>query len=231
MTPSIPIKVYYYYYLTGSNFKSNTYINPKNPFKKDELTIDYDKDSEEEYLEENAEDLISNDTSEENEEDEEEEGKWMVPDGYLSKDEASQEIIENKIENKGKSIMDIIEVRKNYNKPICLSFNNNMDNKHFEMFSSLKCRIYNTKIETNSFPIRVTEQNDSKSKFRYNKSIDTNLESLVKLIHYSQMNKDDIINTITEKYDIPKRALSIFLRDEAIIYRCENSNKVFSLNY
>ena len=74
--------------------KRSSLINPKNPFKKDEYLIDYDKDSEEEFLEENAEDIKSNDNSdneeEKNEDDEEEEGNcWIVPDGHLSADELS----------------------------------------------------------------------------------------------------------------------------------------------
>ena len=56
--------------------------------------IDYDKDSEEEFLEENAEDIKSNENSDEEEkeliEDDEEENKWIVPDGHLSQDEVSE---------------------------------------------------------------------------------------------------------------------------------------------
>jgi len=56
--------------------------------------IDYDKDSEEEFLEENAEDIKSNENSDEEEkelaEDEEEEIRWIVPDGHLSQDEVSE---------------------------------------------------------------------------------------------------------------------------------------------
>lgn len=64
--------------------------------------IDYDKDSEEEFLEENAEDIKSDENSEEEEkellDESEEENKWIVPDGHLSQDEVSE------IENLGNKI-------------------------------------------------------------------------------------------------------------------------------
>lgn len=70
-------------------------ISARNPFKRDDFIIDYDKDSEEEFLEENAEDIKSNENSDVEEEkelveDDEEENKWIVPDGHLSQDEVSE---------------------------------------------------------------------------------------------------------------------------------------------
>ena len=44
--------------------KISNKINPRNPFRKDDLLVDYEKDSEEEYEEENGEDLKSNDGEE-----------------------------------------------------------------------------------------------------------------------------------------------------------------------
>ena len=75
--------------------KRSNLISGRNPFKRDDFLIDYDKDSEEEFLEENAEDIKSNENSDEeekeiNEDDDEEENKWIVPDGHLSQDEVSE---------------------------------------------------------------------------------------------------------------------------------------------
>jgi len=81
------------YKIAFTDKKSNS-ISSRNPFKRDDFMIDYDKDSEEEFLEENAEDIKSNENSDEEEkeivEDDEEENKWIVPDGHLSQDEVSE---------------------------------------------------------------------------------------------------------------------------------------------
>ena len=79
-------------YLEFCDKKSN-FISGRNPFKKDDFFIDYDKDSEEEFLEENAEDIKSVENSDEEEkelDEEEDENKWIVPDGHLSQDEVSE---------------------------------------------------------------------------------------------------------------------------------------------
>jgi hypothetical protein len=121
-----------FYPLKKIGDKTVTKINPKNPFKKDEYVLDYDKDSEEEYMEENAEDLKSQDGS--SEEDEEEESadvneKWIVPDGHFSDEEMSnnkvfedRELYE-KSKDKRKGVMDLLEIRKNFAKPVVVSFN------------------------------------------------------------------------------------------------------------
>ena len=91
--------IYHLFFLEFSE-KTSEKINPRNPFKKDEYIIDYDKDSEEEYLEENAEDIKSDENSDEEEkeinDEDEEENKWIVPDGHLSQDEISEKIEEGK---------------------------------------------------------------------------------------------------------------------------------------
>ena len=115
--------------------KKSDKIKPRNPLRKDEFLIDYDKDSDEEEAEENGEDLKSNDGDEEEEEkedDEEDQNKWIVPDGYLSENElllSDREEYENedRINNvehsgKGKNIFEIMDIRKTYQKPIIINF-------------------------------------------------------------------------------------------------------------
>jgi len=69
-------------------------INPRRPFHRYDQHVDYDIDSEEEFEEENAEDLKSDEDEDEEEaaESNDAEGgdKWIVPDGYLSEDEAGE---------------------------------------------------------------------------------------------------------------------------------------------
>ena len=72
-------------------------ITPKNPLAKDKYLIDYEKDSQDEFEEENAEDIKSNDNDDIEEESEDseslEEKKFVVPDGHLSEDEISEKDI------------------------------------------------------------------------------------------------------------------------------------------
>ena len=76
-------------YLELTYKKSNIPNLAKSPFKKDDELIDYDKDSDEELAEENAEDIKSNENSDEEEEGiEDEEDKWIVPDNHLSAKES-----------------------------------------------------------------------------------------------------------------------------------------------
>jgi hypothetical protein len=141
--------------------KTSIIINPRNPLKKDEYLIDYDKDSEEEFLEENAEDILekSNENSDEEEvaDDDEEEGiRWIVPDGHLSEDEVSQKeelVNQNGTAKKKNSVMDILEIRKNYSKPVIVNFNitfNSLDNKVKLLHNLCKARIFNSNINNNN---------------------------------------------------------------------------------
>ena len=110
-------------------------INPRNYLKKDEYIIDYDKDSEDEYMEENAEDIKSND-NEDKEEDEDEDvnsqqdDKFIVPDGHLSEEEVSdkdimeeRQLLENS-QRKQLDILSILNIRKTYSKPVLVDFRN-----------------------------------------------------------------------------------------------------------
>lgn len=213
-------------------------INPRNPFKKDDFLIDYDKDSEEEYLEENAEDIKSNENSADEEEipeDDEEDGiKWIVPDGHLSEDEVSQqEEFGNTKENqkKKKTVMEIMEIRKNYSKPVFVSFNqsyNSMDNKVRLLYNLCKAKIFNLNPVNNDniapannednviemddnnylpqskqFPIRLSsnKSEDTGRKCGMNNNIKDKLEDLVREIHLSYMTKEYLIKVITEKFN------------------------------
>jgi hypothetical protein len=122
-------------YVSKININKNSdKIKPRNPFKKDEFIIDYDKDSDEEEAEENGEDLKSNDGDEEEEEkedDEEDQNKWIVPDGYLSENEVllsdreemeNQDKIKEDFSGKAKNIFEIMDIRKTYQKPIIINF-------------------------------------------------------------------------------------------------------------
>jgi len=219
--------------------KTSNIINPRNPLKKDEYLIDYDKDSEEEFLEENAEDILekSNENSDEEEvaEDDEEEGmRWIVPDGHLSEDEVSQKeelVNQNGTTKKKNSVMDILEIRKNYSKPVIVNFNitfNSLDNKVKLLHNLCKARIFhsNNKNENNEdnrninieydmednqngeldkkkFPIKITSKKseDTGRKTGMNNNIKDKLEDIVREIHLSYMTKEFLIKVITEKFN------------------------------
>ena len=115
--------------------RESNLINPRNYLAKDEYLIDYEKDSEDEYMEENAEDIKSND-NEDKEEDEEDDinsiqdDKFIVPDGHLSEEELSdkdmmkeRQLLENSKENL-LGIMSILNIRRNFMKPIVVDFRN-----------------------------------------------------------------------------------------------------------
>lgn len=83
---------------TGFYDKKSHFLNPRNPFRKDDTVIDYDMDSEEEWNEQNGEDLAADNKKDEEEDDEvdkllredgddEEEAGFIVPDDYLSASE------------------------------------------------------------------------------------------------------------------------------------------------
>ena len=141
--------------------KSNL-INPRNFLSKDEYLIDYEKDSEDEYMEENAEDIKSND-NEDNEEEEEEDinsqqdDQFIVPDGHLSEEEVSdKDIMEERRlfeKSKGKSIdiMTIVNVRKNFLKPVLIDFSKKRnDDKINILLSKLTIGLFNYNEEENN---------------------------------------------------------------------------------
>ena len=131
-------------------------INPKNFLAKDEYLIDYEKDSEDEFMEENAEDIKSND-NEDNEEEEEEDAnsqqddKFIVPDGHLSEEEVSdKDIMEERqlFENstgRNTDIMNILNIRKNFTKPVLIDFSNikKTDEKFNVLLNKLTIGLFN----------------------------------------------------------------------------------------
>ena len=115
--------------------RESTLINPRNYLAKDDYLIDYEKDSEDEYMEENAEDIKSND-NEDKEEDEDDDinsiqdDKFIVPDGHLSEEELSdkdmlkeRQLLENS-QAKKIGVIGYLGVRKNFPKPIFVDFRN-----------------------------------------------------------------------------------------------------------
>jgi len=83
---------------TGFFEKKSHFLNPRNPLAKDEIIIDYEMDSEEEWNEQNGEDVAPDNKKDEEEDDEvekqireegedEEEAGFIVPDDYLSASE------------------------------------------------------------------------------------------------------------------------------------------------
>ncbi|XP_048583932.1 uncharacterized protein LOC116615698 [Nematostella vectensis] len=88
----------------GTHRKKSKKISPKNPFKKDEVLLDYEVDSDEEWEEEEPGESLSNsegedEDNEDNDEDDEDEG-FFVPHGYLSDDEGIEEDEEGNGEGK-----------------------------------------------------------------------------------------------------------------------------------
>ena len=237
-------------------------INPRNPFKKDEYLIDYDKDSEEEHMEENAEDIKSNENSADeeeglNEEDEDEEKKWIVPDGHLSEDEVSEKDMllksangnfNNGIgnipinNNKIKSVMELLEIRKNYTKPVVINFNFNIniiDSKVKIIGDLLKARIFNPSTggslpylvsnntqkdenenEMENFPIKIISKSkleETGRKSGMNMILKDHLDQVALEIHFSYMTKEFLIKLITEKFPgISKKGLDNFFKDSCL---------------
>ncbi len=208
--------------------------------------IDYDKDSEEEFLEENAEDIKSDENSDEEEkeliEDDEEENKWIVPDGHLSQDEVSElQDLDPKPEVKAKNIIEILEIRRNFNKPILLDFRNPTNdfniNKIKKLTEALKAKIFNinsltiktyqTDVDQNSnlsggnnnnndFPIKLSENigEIKKNLTGLKDNIHDRLADVIREIHGSLLSKDDLIRNIKDKYNhISKSSLAQFLKD------------------
>ena len=135
--------------------RDSTLINPRNYLSKDEYLIDYEKDSEDEYMEENAEDIKSND-NEDKEEDEEDDinsiqdDKFIVPDGHLSEEELSdkdimkeRQLLENSKEHL-LGMMNILNIRRNFAKPIIIDFRNKKnDDKVNLLMSQLTIGLFN----------------------------------------------------------------------------------------
>jgi hypothetical protein len=242
-------------------------IKPRNPFKKDEYLIDYDKDSEEEHMEENAEDIKSNENSADeeeglNEEDEDEEKKWIVPDGHLSEDEVSEKdmLVQSANgnfnngnipinNNKIKSVMELLEIRKNYTKPVVINFNFNIniiDSKVKMIGDLLKARLFNPSTggslpylvgnstqkdenenEIEHFPIKIISKSkleETGRKSGMNMILKDHLDQVALEIHFSYMTKEFLIKLITEKFPgISKKGLDNFFKDS-----CLKSKKVGS---
>ena len=230
-------------------------INGKNPFSKDEYLIDYEKDSEDEYMEENAEDIKSSDKEDEDEEEEEDEGKeeidkFIVPDGHLSEDEISEkDILEERkmFENsRGKvgGIKDILSIRNDYKKPVIIDFNKeirNNDDKYKLLINKLSISIfksYNVKddfnnniddddnIENNDFPIKFV--NKTKKNLGYKDSIKNHFEDIIRAIHGSFDTKEQVTIMLNEKYpDLSKKTLHNFFRDKCIKYKHNINQKKY----
>ena len=184
----------------------------RSPFSKDEELIDYDKDSEEDLAEENAEDIKSSENSDEEEEGiEDEEDKWIVPDDHLSEDEISGvEGINNS--DKVNNIMELLEIRKNYTKHIVIDMSKrDMNPKFKSLYDLLKAKSeYDFK-----FPIKIQIGNgdDRKLKQGINMFIEDKLEDIVQEIHFSHFTKDYLVKVINEKHSaINKTAISKFIK-------------------
>ena len=227
-------------------------INPKNYLAKDEYLIDYEKDSEDEFMEENAEDIKSND-NEDKEEDEEEDAnsqqddKFIVPDGHLSEEEVSdKDIMEERqlFENstgRNMDIMSIINIRKNFTKPILIDFSNikktdekfnvllnkltiglfNYQEDEKENLNENNTNINNMEIEgnnepenkNNSFPIVIGSK---VTKYKgIEDSIKIHFEDILRKVHGSYETKEHLISELNKKFeDIPKKTLNTFFKEK-----------------
>ena len=231
------------------NVTSNL-INPRNYLAKDEYLIDYDKDSEDEYMEENAEDIKSNDNEDIEEEEEEDansqqDDKFIVPDGHLSEEELSDKnIMEERqlLENSKEKILDmmnILNVRKNFTRPVLVDFTNNRknDEKINILSDKLTIGLFNfeddntndntimdveanmngeqeaEKVQNNSFPIVI---GNKVTKYKgIVDSIKIHFEDILRKVHGSYETKEHLINELNQKFeDISKKALNSFFKDK-----------------
>ena len=222
--------------------KISTKINPRNFLAKDEFLIDYEKDSEDEFLEENAEDILSNEDNDNEEDDEElfsicqKEGlDFIVPDGHLSQDEISDEnLIEERQlfqnpKNKYIDIKTILNIRKNYIKPIIVDFTKNEKNERILILTKkLTIGLFNFNCNNNIEYDYEYENNIIIDKVKFpivinNKykgiqdPIKNHFEYIVKIIHGSYDTKEHLISEIINKYDdISKNILNNFFKEKCL---------------
>ena len=224
-------------------------IKGKNPFLKDEYIIDYEKDSEDEFMEENAEDIKSSDKEdeeeeEENEDEKEEINKFIVPDGHLSDDEISEkDILEEKklfekSKGKIKSIKNILNVRNDYKKPLVIDFKReikNNDDKYNLLINKLTISIFNNYNNKDEFDNIIYEEDEDninkefpiklnickqKKNLGYKGSIKKYFEDIIKAIHGSFDTKEQITIMLNNKFhDLSKNSLYNFFRDKCIKYK------------
>ena len=217
-------------------------INPRNYLIKDEYLIDYEKDSEDEYLEENAEDIKSND-NEEDEDDledifsisQKDANKFLVPDGHLSQSEVSDyDLIEQRrLFQKSKSnlidIKSFLNIRKNYIKPILIDFTKAENNDKIMILSKkLSIGLVNfdtikdiNEIDNNFnandevFPIVIKKKINNYKGIQ--DSIRNHFQDIIKKIHGSYDTKDHLINEINQQFDdISKNILNNFFKDKCM---------------
>ena len=210
-------------------------INPRNYLIKDEYLIDYDKDSEDEYLEENAEDIKSNDNEDYEEEDDDisvKESGFIVPDGHLSEDELSDVnlIEERKIfqnsKNRNIDIKSILNIRKNYIRPVLIDFNKRRNDENILiLLNNLTIGLLNNNITYNNildnkntneekFPIVIVKKEPNKFK-GIQESIKNHFEDIVKKVHGSYDTKEHLILDINKKFeDISKNILNNFFKEK-----------------
>ena len=214
-------------------------INPRNFLMKDEYLIDYEKDSEDEYVEENAEDIKS-DENEDIEEDEEEafnyqkDGGFIVSDGHLSEDELSDEDLleeRKKLKNSRNKLLDIkflFNIRKNYIRPVLIDFKNKKNERVLILENHLTIGLFNyenifniNNLENNlysnedSFPIKIDKK--SKKYKGMQDSIRNHFKDLVRKVHGSYDTKEHLIFELNKKFnDLSKKVLNNFFRENCL---------------
>lgn len=135
--------------------------------------------------------------------------------------------------------MEILEIRKNYTKPVVINFNVNViDYKVKAIGEMLKARIFN-QFKTNEadlinndeseFPIKIVSKKvqETTRKAGMNLNLKDRLDEVVREIHLSFMTKEYLIKIINEKYPgISKKSLDTFFKDSCLKFKNKNSEKV-----
>jgi hypothetical protein len=144
--------------------------------------------------------------------------------------------------------MDLLEIRKNYTKPVVVNFNINIVDAKVKLIGDLlKARIFNqTNTQTvnkellNSedlpelpeFPIKITSKNkieDTVRKSGMNMILKDRLDEVVREIHFSYMTKDYLIKLITEKIpNISKKGLDNFFKDSCLKSKMSGSKVIIN---
>lgn len=187
-------------------------ISASNPFKKDDLAADYDKDSEEEFAELEAEDLQSDKEDEEEDEEEESEEQWLIKD---------EEETEKKAEV---SFYEIMEIRKSYNKPILIDFANRSKQEE-KLIERLQAKTISFDNEEYTFPLSVSAVAKS-DKPEMDDLFRTFVKHICSAVHGSKENKEDLISTLNGKYDmLTKAQLNKFFKKFANKEKCEITGK------
>jgi hypothetical protein len=111
--------------------------------------------------------------------------------------------------------MEILEIRKNFNKPVVIHMSDRYSNSKIKILSEiLRAKV----MEEFNFPISMigVKTDDKRVSSGMNMYLEDKLDIVVREIHFSYMTKEYLIKTINDNHPaINKTALNNFFKDFA----------------